>query len=268
MKALKSLYDLHGRVAAVTGGGGHVGAAVCEALAELGASVAVLDIAGERARDVAAKLPVSSDASARAFAFDLTRADDIVAAPAVLEKHFGRLDIIVNSAALVGASLTEGWADSFDRQSFDLWQSALEVNLIAPVRLVQVCAPMLRRSGHASIINIASTYGAIGPDWRLYADTGVGGTPAAYAASKGGLIQMTRWLATTLAPEIRVNCVSPGGIYRGQSEAFVQRYVDRTPLRRMSTEEDLKGVIAFLASDLSSYVTGQNIFVDGGWTAW
>jgi len=94
------------------------------------------------------------------------------------------------------------------------------------------------------------------------------GNPAAYAASKGGLIQLTRWLSTVLAPDIRVNCISPGGVFRNQPEAFVQRYVARTPLARMGAEEDLKGAIAYFASDLSAYVTGENLMVDGGWTAW
>jgi NAD(P)-dependent dehydrogenase (short-subunit alcohol dehydrogenase family) len=94
------------------------------------------------------------------------------------------------------------------------------------------------------------------------------GNPAAYAASKGGVVQMTRWLSTVLAPSIRVNSISPGGIARAQSDTFVQRYVARTPMRRMGTEEDLKGAIAFFASDLSAWVTGENLMVDGGWTAW
>jgi NAD(P)-dependent dehydrogenase (short-subunit alcohol dehydrogenase family) len=94
------------------------------------------------------------------------------------------------------------------------------------------------------------------------------GNPAAYAASKGGLIQFSRWLATTAAPSVRVNVISPGGIARGQPEEFRQRYEARTPLRRMACEEDFKGVVAFLSSDASSYVTGQNIVVDGGWTSW
>ncbi len=94
------------------------------------------------------------------------------------------------------------------------------------------------------------------------------GNPAAYAASKGGMVQLTRWLATVLAPDVRVNCISPGGVARGQPEPFVTRYVQRTPLKRMATEEDFKGAIAYLASDLSEYVTGENLLVDGGWTAW
>ena len=94
------------------------------------------------------------------------------------------------------------------------------------------------------------------------------GNPAAYAAGKGGLLQLTRWLATVLAPDIRVNAISPGGVWRNQPEAFLKRYIERTPLKRMAAEEDIKGAVVYLASDMSSYVTGQNLMVDGGFTVW
>jgi len=102
---------------------------------------------------------------------------------------------------------------------------------------------------------------------NLYAGTPMG-NPAAYAATKGGLLQLTQYLATVLAPKVRVNAISPGGISRGQPEAFAERYAALTPLKRMGTEEDLKGALALLVSDAGAYITGQNIMVDGGWTAW
>ena len=115
--------------------------------------------------------------------------------------------------------------------------------------------------------NIGSIYGDLGPDWRIYEGTQLA-NPAAYSASKGGLIQLTRWLATTIAPKIRVNTISPGGIYRGQPKDFVERYASKTPLGRMATEDDIRGAIGYLSSDLSRYVTGQNLKIDGGWSAW
>ena len=127
--------------------------------------------------------------------------------------------------------------------------------------------PLLQKSDHASVINIGSIYGSYGPDWRLYESTEMG-NPAAYSSSKGGLLQFTRWLATSVAPLVRVNAVSPGGIYRKQNEKFVEKYSLRTPLGRMGTEDDLRGAVAYLASDLSRYVTGQNLEVDGGWGVW
>ena len=127
--------------------------------------------------------------------------------------------------------------------------------------------PLLKAAKSGCIVNIASIYGMYGPDWGLYEGTSMS-NPAAYAASKGGLIQLTRWLATTVAPDIRVNSISPGGIFRGQPEEFVNRYKDRTPLGRMANEEDFRGAIAYLSSDLSQYVTGINLPIDGGWGVW
>ncbi|MBN1551042.1 SDR family oxidoreductase, partial [bacterium] len=125
----------------------------------------------------------------------------------------------------------------------------------------------LARSQHGSIINIGSIYGIAGPDMQLYEGTSMG-NPAAYAASKGGLVQLTRWLSTVLAPNIRANAITLGGVARRQPEPFCSRYIEKTPLRRMATEEDVKGAAVFLASDMSAYVTGQNIIVDGGFTVW
>ena len=161
----------------------------------------------------------------------------------------------------------DGWVAEFQQQSLDTWRRALEVNLTAVFELSQGLAPELKKKGKGSIINIASIYGVVAPDYELYRGTSMG-NPAAYAASKGGLLQLTRWLATTLAPSVRVNAISPGGVERKQPPQFIDRYVKRTPLRRMAMEEDFKGVIALLASDSGSYITGQNLVVDGGWSIW
>jgi NAD(P)-dependent dehydrogenase (short-subunit alcohol dehydrogenase family) len=155
----------------------------------------------------------------------------------------------------------------FEQQSIDTWRRALVVNLTAAFHLCQGLAPLLRASGRGSIINIGSIYGEFGPDWELYEGTTMS-NPAAYGASKGGLLQLTRWLATTMSPAVRVNAISPGGIARGQAQEFVKRYEKRTPLRRMATEDDFRGAVAFLATDMSAYVTGQNLSIDGGWGVW
>jgi NAD(P)-dependent dehydrogenase (short-subunit alcohol dehydrogenase family) len=263
MKTVRQLMDLSGRVAIVTGGAGHIGRAMCQALAELGANVAVVDINADAARDAAAAL----GDQAAAFALDLSDEAAVKALPAQVQQRWGRIDVLVNNAAFVGTSGLTGWVVPFEQQSVDTWRKAVEVNLTAAFALTQACAPALAEHGRGSVVNVASIYGVLGPDMSLYEGTAMG-NPAAYAASKGGLIQLTRWLATVLGPSIRVNCLSPGGVERGQPEAFRERYVARTPLGRMATEEDFKGTLAWLASDLSAYVTGQNIMVDGGWTAW
>ena len=258
---------MQGRVALITGGGGHIGAAMCEALAELGAAIVVLDMAQESCTDVARRVHETYGVETLPLVIDLTDEKAVRSVPRRALDRFGRLDILVNCAALGGASELKGWVTPFPEQSTDTWRLALEVNLTAAFVLVQACAEALVASGHGSVINIGSIYGLVGPDMRLYESTPLG-NPAAYAASKGGLLQLTRWLATVLAPKVRVNAISPGGVWRNQPEAFHKRYVARTPLRRMATEEDLKGAVSYLASDLSAYVTGHNLVVDGGWTVW
>jgi NAD(P)-dependent dehydrogenase (short-subunit alcohol dehydrogenase family) len=185
---------------------------------------------------------------------------------AIVDSGLG-LDILVNNAAFVGTSELPGWGVSFENQTVETWRRAIEVNLTAVFDLSKGLYPLLKLSESGTIVNIASIYGIHGPDWRLYEGTNMS-NPAAYAASKGGLIQLTRWLATTVAPEVRVNAIAPGGIFRNQPEEFVRRYEVKTPLGRMAREDDFRGAIAYLASDLSRYVTGVNIAIDGGWGAW
>jgi NAD(P)-dependent dehydrogenase (short-subunit alcohol dehydrogenase family) len=267
MKQLRELMDLRGCVALITGGAGHIGSALCDALAELGAALVVLDSERENCLEVAARTHEKHNVATLPLVVDLSQEKEVRSVPEVVLSRFERLDILVNCAALVGTSSLKGWATPFSEQSSAAWRLALEVNLTAPFVLTQVCAEALAASGHGSVINIGSIYGMTGPDMSLYENTGMG-NPAAYAASKGGLLQLTRWLATVLAPEVRVNAVTSGGVQRNQAEVFTERYVARTPLGRMATEEDLKGAVAYLASDLSAYVTGHNLVVDGGWTIW
>lgn len=267
MKSLSELMDLQGRVALITGGGGHIGSTMGEALAELGAAVAVLDLAPESCQEVAERICRTYGVETTSLVVNLEHEDDVRSVPGAILDRFGRMDILVNCAALTGTSKLRGLTSPFVEQSLEGWRATLEVNLTGAFVLVQACAEALAASGHGSIINIGSIYGIVGPDLRLYENTPMG-TSAAYGVAKGGLMQFTRWLATALAPQIRVNAITPGGVWRGQPEVFHERYVDRTPLRRMATEEDFKGAAAYLASDLSTYVTGHNLVVDGGWTAW
>jgi NAD(P)-dependent dehydrogenase (short-subunit alcohol dehydrogenase family) len=267
MRPLKELLDLRGRVALITGGGGHLGGAICEALAELGTSVVVLDAVAEACHGTAGKIQERFGVDTMPLVVDLSNSQKLQQVWPNIKERFGRLDILVNCAALVGTTALKGWATPFLEQDADTWRLALEINLTSIFVLIQSCAPALAASGRGSIINISSIYGMVGPDLRLYDQTAMG-NPAAYAASKGGLLQFTRWLSTVLAPRIRVNAISIGGVWRGQPEEFQRRYLDRTPLGRMAVEEDIKGAAAYLATDLSAYVTGHNLVVDGGWTAW
>ncbi len=244
--------DLSGRRAVVAGGAGHLGGTAVEVLTELGAVVVVLDRRSAPGESIECDL--ADEASARA------------ALRAAIGR-LGGLDVLVHAAALVGTSELEGWAVPFPEQTAACWDEALRVNLTSAFVLVQEGREALMASGRGSVVLFASIYGLVGPDHALYEDTEMG-NPAAYGAAKGGLLQLTRYLATTFAPAVRVNAISPGGVLRGQPEAFRVRYEARTPLGRMATEEDVKGAVAFLAGDLSAYVTGHDLVVDGGWTAW
>jgi NAD(P)-dependent dehydrogenase (short-subunit alcohol dehydrogenase family) len=191
----------------------------------------------------------------------------VQSAPKRVLQELGRLDIVIHSAAYGGDTKFPGWTVPFDQQTTEAWDRALRVNLTSAFALAQAARQPLTDSEHGSIIFISSIYGLVGPDLSLYEGTSMT-NPAGYGASKGGLLQLMRYLATVLAPQIRVNAISPGGVWRRQPEPFHERYRARTPLGRMATEEDLKGAAAYLASDLSSYVTGHNLVVDGGWTVW
>ncbi len=260
------LARLDQRVVIVTGGAGFIGRVACAGLAEQGAHVVVVDRDRVACEEVAASL-VAAGGAATAIAADLEQEADVVRiAPRVLDE-LGRIDGLVQLAALVSAEPLPGWTTAVADQGTETWRRAMEVNLTAAFVLARECAPALEASGHGSMVLVGSTYGLVGPDWRIYAETDMGNA-AGYAASKGGIIALTRWLATTLAPGVRVNTLTPGGVERGQPSSFVEAYRERTPLGRMAVEEDYKGAIVYLVSDLSRYVTGHNLVVDGGWTAW
>lgn len=265
MRDIKTLMDMHGRRVLITGGAGHLGRTMADSLAELGAEVLLVDVPGAPTQAVADEIAARRGTVVTALDCDL---EDAAARIALVDRIArSGLSVLVNDAAFVGTSGLTGWAEPLERQSIETWRRALEVNLTAAFHLCQLLAPLLKDGPGGSIINIASIYGLWAPDYALYEGTPMA-NPAAYGASKGGLIQLTRWLSTTLAPEVRANVIAPGGVARGQPDNFVDRYTARTPLRRMATEEDFRGAVAYLASDLSGYVTGQVLAVDGGWGVW
>jgi NAD(P)-dependent dehydrogenase (short-subunit alcohol dehydrogenase family) len=267
MRTLQELSSLEGRVAVITGGAGFIGRAMAAALCQAQCQVCLVDRPGASAAAAFDQLGAAFPGQIWSVAADLETEVARLELAASIASHYGRLDILINNAGFVGDSALQGWAVPFAEQSLATWRRAVEVNLSAPFHLTQLLEPLLSQSGKGSVINVGSIYGMVGPDMRLYEGTAMG-NPAAYAASKGGLLQLTRWLSTSMAPRVRVNSITPGGLARGQSPSFVEKYVARTPLGRMGSEEDFVGATHFLASDLSAWVTGQNIVVDGGWTAW
>ena len=266
MKSLKELQSLEGRVVLITGGAGHLGRMFGEVAAELGGSVVLVDF-NEAVVAAASGIASRFGTHCEGRILDLSDHQAVEKLPCDIEASFGRLDVLVNNAAFTGASNLSGWAVPFAEQSLESWVAAMDINLLVPFLLTQKAAPLLAKRGTGAVVNVASIYGVTAPDFRLYEGTAMG-NPAAYNASKGGLIQLSRYLATALAPHVRVNSISPGGISRGQPASFVGKYTEKVPLGRMATEEDFKGIAQLLMSDLGAYITGQNFVVDGGMTIW
>ena len=249
----------------VVGGAGHIGYACCEALADLGASVAIADVDRDRAEALAAQLAERTTGEVAGLRCDVTEESFDELRENVLTA-FGGLDVLVYSAGMTGATRSTGWGGPFEDQGAAAWRLANEINVHGFFRLVQALVEDLRQSQGASVIAVSSIYATNGQRPDLYFGTEMS-NPAAYGASKAALSQVVRWLSSTLAPAIRVNAVSPGGIARGQDPAFQERYTQLGPLARMGFEEDIKGVVSLLAGDASSYITGVDIPIDGGYSA-
>jgi NAD(P)-dependent dehydrogenase (short-subunit alcohol dehydrogenase family) len=273
---IQEKFDLTERIAIVTGGVGLLGAEFCKTLAEAGASVAVVDLNASAAQAVADTL-TKSGYKAQAFTVDITQPDSVNAMVENVLSTFGRLDILVNSAALdpkfdpdaVKKGITPG---AFEDYPLEQWNAALNVNLTGMFLVTQACVkPMLAQGKKGSIINICSTYGLNGPDQRIYVKDGkrVAYKPVYYTVTKAGVMGFTKYLAAYYAgTDIRVNALTPGGVFNNHADYFVENYSAKTIIGRMAKKDEMNGALLFLASDASSYMTGNNVVVDGGWTAW
>lgn len=274
------LFKLDGRVALVTGGAGLLGAEFCRSLAQAGAAVMVADINGPIAKDLAIAL-VALGYRATAIDADITSPDSVQRMVQVALETYGRLDILVNSAALdpkfdpqhKSANLHGPGSGAFEDFPFEAWNQALAVNLTGAYLCCQAVVHPMLTQGSGVIVNLSSIYGLAGPDQRLY-QRGAAGAPAQYkpvyySVTKAGILGLTRYLATYYAGKnIRVNALTPGGVFNGHDESFVQAYSARAVLGRMAEKDEMNGALLFLASDASAYMTGANLVVDGGWTAW
>jgi NAD(P)-dependent dehydrogenase (short-subunit alcohol dehydrogenase family) len=264
MTSFKELANLTNRTALITGATGHLGNVFSDTLAELGADLILVDLSESKLERLSSDLRKKWGIRVDHFVCDLEIQEERTKLITKFIDSKVELNILVNNAAFTGGSELQGWNVSFENQSIDTWRRAIEVNLTAVFDLSQGLLPLLRKSQGANIINISSIYGLYAPDWKLYEDTNLS-NPAAYAVSKSGVIGFSRWLSTTISPEVRVNVIAPGGIFRDQPEDFVSKYCLKVPLGRMATEDDFRGALSYLASDLSAYMTGQIIVVDGGW---
>jgi len=273
MANLAKSFDLSGRVAVVTGGAGLLGRQFCTTLAEAGAAVLVADINQAAAQQLAKNL-LASGQKAAAQAADVGDPASAQAIVAAAVRQFGRLDILVNSAALDPKFDQTGQGKhsrAFEDYPLPAWEAALRVNLTGAFLCSQASVQHMLKQGGGVIINLCSTYGLGGPDQRIYQKPGEAPQykPVDYSVTKAGILGLTKYLATYYGEKnIRVNALTPGGVFNAHDEQFTQAYSARTVLGRMAQPEEMNGALLFLASDASSYMTGANLVVDGGWTAW
>ncbi len=269
--SLESLFSLKGKVAIVTGALGLIGKQHCFALAEAGANVVVCDLNEDKCKDFAAQLPGKN----LGVGTDITNIESVKNVKDKTLHEFQEISVLINNAAINDMFENPTAASElskFENYPLNLWQKSLDVNITGTFLCSQVLGSEMAKKGKGSIINVASTYGITAPDQSIYKKPD--GTQsfyksAAYPVTKGAVISFTKFLAAYWGNKgVRVNTLSPGGVENNQEEYFISNYSRKTPLGRMAAPTDYKGAIIFLASDASSYMTGANLIVDGGWTSW
>jgi len=266
-------FRLDGKNAVVTGAAGILGRPFCEGLAEFGGNVAVVDLDQDACQKFAGELEARYGIRAIGIGCDITDPVAVEAMAASAESAFGEIHVLHNNVGGKTPDLDAYFA-AFEDYSLNEWRRVMAVNLDGVFLVDQAIGRRMVKQGKGgSVIHVASIYGAMAPDQRIYEGSEYLGrainTPAIYSASKAGIIGLTQYLATYWADKgIRVNCISPGGAESGQNDEFRRRYAARIPLGRMAKREEMVNALVWLASDASSYVTGQNIMVDGGLSAW
>ena len=265
------LFSLKGKVAVVTGALGLLGKNHCHALSEAGANIVVCDLDEEKCISFAESLPEKS----LGVGVDITQINSVRRLKDAVLNAFGKIDVLINNAAI--NDMFENPVSAVEESKFEnyplsLWQKSIDVNLTGTFLCSQILGNEMAKAGKGNIINVASTYGIVAPDQSIYKredGTQTFYKSPAYPITKGAIISFTRFLAAYWGSKgVRVNSLSPGGVENNQDEYFVKYYSSKTPLGRMAKSSDYKGAMVFLASDASAYMTGANLIVDGGWTAW
>ena len=258
------IFDLTDKIAVVTGGAGHIGYAISECLAEAGTTVFIVSRNVEKCLEVSQKISELTNSAVHAMKMDIQSTDSINNCFNQIVKNYGRIDILVNNACFSAGK-------QLSNMSEDDWKTGIEGTINSVFRCTKCAIPFMEKNKSGSIINISSMYGVVSPDPSIYGDSGFDNPPN-YGAGKAAIIQFTRYAACHLATKgIRVNAVSPGPFPNPKvqkNQLFISKLVKKVPLGRIGHPNEIKGVILLLASDASSYITGANIPVDGGWTAW
>ncbi|MGE3539055.1 MAG: SDR family oxidoreductase [Candidatus Tectimicrobiota bacterium] len=266
--ATPALFRLDGHVALITGAAGLLGEQHAIALSDCGAQLVLTDLNMEVCQQRASQIATRTQVQTLALPCDVTQK---ASWQTLLERvlvQFGRVDILVNNAAFTTQSPSAHYGAPFPDFPLEDWQQILDVNLTGTFLGCQVIGRHMLAQQSGSIINMASLYGVVSPNHRMYPGTGVH-QPVAYSVSKAGVIALTRYLATLWAEQgVRVNCITPGGIYNQHPALFTGNYAQLSPMGRMASKEEMRGALVYLASAASAHCTGHNLIVDGGWTAW
>ena len=276
--SVKKQFDLSNKNILITGGAGFLGLNFAEAIAEMGGFPILLDL-NEKDLSISCEHLLSKGYKSDFFELDITNKSSIQSVVDSIESKYTNIDVLINAAAFAMKNLQKGGKNffaPFEDYEKDLWDVSLNVNLTGTFLITQSVGKIMKRDGSGVIINIASDVGVISPDHRIYKANkkfdyeGVNfNTPIAYSVTKSGILSFTRYLATYWALDgIRVNSLSPAGVFRNQDEKFVEQLSNLIPLGRMAYVDELKGPIVFLASDASSFMTGGNLIIDGGRTIW
>ena len=276
--SVRSLFDLTGRVAVITGGGGLLGVKHAEAIAEMGGVPVLVDISQQRCQDARQEIKARYGCEVLSVVADITQPQAVADVLAQALTTLGRVDILINNAANnpkvgSGDSATGHWS-RVEQFPLPVWKQDIAVGLTGAFLCSQIIGAEMARRGRGVILNIASDLGVIAPDQRIYRQPGLEDRrqpvkPVSYSVVKHGLIGLTRYLATYWADRgVRVNALSPGGVHTDQDPAFVQRLTNLIPLGRMAQRDEYKAAVIFMVSDASSYMTGANLIIDGGRTCW
>ena len=263
---ITKLFDLSDRVIIITGAAGNLGSKYAEGLSQAGANLVLADLDYARCKKLGKQLESKYSTKTLAVKLDLTNKISIKNMVTKSMKEFSKIDVLINNAAYQGNQKTR--KIKFEDFPLNEWNKAVSVNLTGIFLTCQEVGKIMVKQKNGNIINISSTYGLVAPDQRIY---GVSGQNAAafYSATKAAIINLTRYLASYWnRTGIRVNSLSPGGVENSQEANFIKNYSEKTILGRMAQKDEYIGSIIFLSSDASSYMTGSNLIVDGGWTAW